>query len=351
MTSALGPLDYLNEPIDGKYQLIDILGRGNFGEVWHARHLLTGRECALKLMNMEKVDPDAAWTEAQRLTRLESDFLVRVHGAGQTTDSAYIDMEIAPGGSAGAAAGQTGVSARTAIEWVSRVADGLQLCHEHDLLHRDVKPDNILLDGAGNALLGDFGVTGVMNSDGQTSVHGDINIIAPEAFTSEVCTRVTDVYSLGVTLIALIGGRLPLSADRFLTVDEFVSAVQAGLPDVRGTIPHVSLQLSKVIATAVSLDPERRYQTPRDFRTALNNVRAGKRDIVATEAHHLGGTCWDAIGTQGAQDVHVCTEPGSKHVTVTTHFIRSGSRIRAGCGTVPARDANNYLRRVFRSLL
>ena len=350
MISGLGSPMHPEDLLDGKYELLGRLGDGHFGEVWRARHALTGRESAVKIMNMAHSTPDDAWTEATRLTRLESDYLVRVFGAGQTTDVAYIDMELATGGSAGAAAGNLGTSPRLATHWVGRVADGLQLCHDNGLLHRDVKPDNILLDAAGNALLGDFGATGLMDPLGQASIHGDIEIVAPEVFVTKRCTRYSDVYSLGVTLIALLGGQLPLRLKDYTSRAEFEEAVQAGLPDIRRTLPHVSFQLAKVIATAVNVDPAERYESASAFRAALNRLPALKRDVAAVSPHNPSASCWRALGRGNSRSIHVCAEPRESDVVVTTVYEESGTHLRRLCGAVPFKKHNAFLQRVFKSV-
>lgn len=338
---------------DGRYELLRLLGQGNFGEVWAARDNNTGREVALKLLDGSQTAPDDAWQEATRLTSLESPFLVRVYGAALAIDVPYLDMELMPGGSAAKRAAPHGVAPHLAVGWTRQVLQGLHLCHQRWLLHRDVKPDNVLLDGHGGARLGDFGVAAVRAADGTAGVHGDAQIQAPELFAGSSCSVASDIYSVGLTLHALLTGRLPHVWEDYPDKTEFFDAAAAGPPDIRDVAPHVPLDLAKVIRKATCLDPADRYDSAADMDRALGRCSRPLRDVIEVPPHSGAARCWAATPsrTSGPTAAHVCAvQKASGTYEVETRYVPSGNRITAGCGRATPRKLPVLLRAVFAGL-
>lgn len=337
---------------DGRYRPVKWLGGGAFGEVWKAEDTNTGRVVALKLIDKTHATPDMAWEEATRLTSLESPHLVRVHGAALAIDVPYIDMALALGGSTAKASGLYGVNQTTAIRWAQEVAYGLQLCHDRGILHRDVKPANVLLSATGSALLGDFGVAAIMRADGTADEHGDIEIRAPEAFGG-VCSVVGDIYSLGATLYFYLSGQFPHSwGDYGPDLAAFCKSVASGAPDIRDVAPHVSRTLATVVRTALSIDPDVRYQSASEFALALSRVRAPKRSVRRVAPHDPAGQCWEVSPVAGSgTTIHVCSSPAAGVVPstpVTIEVRRVGStRVKKHCQTTTIRKAPVRLRAIF----
>jgi serine/threonine-protein kinase len=322
--------------------------------VWKADDTKTGRTVALKLINPFRTTPDMAWEEATRLTSLESPHLVRVHGAALAIDVPYIDMALAPGGSTKTQTTPYGIDQATAVRWAQQVARGLALCHTRRIVHRDIKPDNILLSGTRNALLGDFGAAAIMRADGTTDAHGDVEIRAPEAFGG-FCTSVGDVYSLGATLFYFLTGRFPHSwAARGADLLAFEAAAKGGAPSVRDLAPHVNRTLGGVVTKALQVDPAQRYQSAAEIDAALARIKATARQVREVIPHDPAGRCWDATPPPGRttpQAVHVCATPGSSNtVVVDARFTTSRNRIRQHCQTHPARQLPTRLRAVFEDL-
>ena len=341
---------------DHRYNLIEYKGGGGYGEVWLAADTTTGRQVALKLLDPNHTTPDDAWREATTLTTLRSKYIAQVHGATLSeVGIPYIDMQYLPNGSIGDALPNHGVAEATAVRWGLRAARGLHLCHESRILHRDVKPDNLLVSATGDVLLSDFGVAAKMAADGTASPHGDPDIRAPETFTGQKLTVQSDVYSLGVTLFAMVTGHLPHTlAGHGGDGGALVTAVLAGIPDPRNPSPHLTLGMARVIATATALDPADRYASANDLDNALSKLKTPHRTIARTTPCDPNGRCWNATpaGKIMKKPIHICARPAptTPHVQIETRH-QGGNRIAAHCDEVTLAKATARLKAVFRALL
>lgn len=342
---------------DGRYTLLELLGQpGFYGEVWRATDATTGRVVALKLLDAARTTPDAAWREATALTSLESPHLLRVHGAALAVDVPYIDTELASGGTVSAAARPHGPPTADAIRWVRQAAVGLDLCHRSGLLHRDVKPANVFLNAQGDALLGDFGKAAIVDDRGTAACDGDPQIRAPEVLKGGRCTVASDIYSLGVTLHAVLVGRLPYRWEDFEDAGGFKglrAAASVGPPSIRDVAPHVSRTLGTIVRKATALQQDDRYPTAASLARALAKLRLDRRNIVRVTPCAESERCWDAIPRRGNSParIHVCVEPvGARRHRVRTRRTSDGARMLAHCKNTTAGSLAAHLRGVFDAL-
>lgn len=340
------------ELFDDRYRLQALIGQGGFGEVWRAVDTYRSSEpafesqtVALKLIKTR--DRAATWQEASILTALKSDHILEVNNADVYVDVPYIDTDLAAT-SLDKRATPLGVEPEQGVAWMRRALRGLELCHQHRLLHRDVKPGNIFLTESGSAKLGDFGNVALMDANGRADVGGDHLIWAPEFFWGEGASVASDIYAAGVTLYALLTGAMPYTGYKQLA--DLAEAVVAGKHQpLRDVAPHVSIALADKVKTAMSLNPTSRYTSAAEFDNALA-LQPRARRFIPTAVHTGHLRCWTAVG-KGA-DVHVCTVEGAnrRNVSIVSAHADSGRRItRLCCDTTPA-QVPRRLRAVFGEL-
>lgn len=323
---AMGGLTATLEPGErlGRYELRERIGRGSFGEVWRAWDDALGREVALKLLP-EPTDreADTVLDEARAAAALEHDHIVRVHSAGRFEEAGllYIDTQLVGDASAGEpgrievgksleeiAVGARGeaFSPRRAAEVMERVCCAVAAAHARGVTHGDIKPGNILLTPSGRPMVADFGLAvvasvagaaGVASGDEAGSVSESVSIttgagritgtpayMAPEQARGEKATPLTDVYSLGATLLALLIGDHPFSPSRDAANPalDVIEQVRERPPAV-GRVEAIDATLGAICARATRQDPDARYVSAaamgRDLRAWLGGLPTDARPM------------------------------------------------------------------------
>ena len=342
MTTA-GSLGTPGSLFDSRYELLKHLGSGKSGDVWQAIDRRLGRTVALKIL--AGTDEDAVWHEATRLTDLSaSPHILDVHNAGLAIDVPYLDTALAELGTAATAAHPYGLPADRAVHTIRGPLQGLELCHQRGILHRDVKPANIFLTDTGGAQLGDFGLAVFMDPNGHAKATGDPDIRAPETLKGAPHTRSADVYGAGLSLYALLTGSLPHSIDAAGGFPAHKANVLAGMPDIRDAAPHVGIPLAKAVRNATAADPAGRYPTAADFDAALGALPRLTRDITRTAPHSDHDRCWQAIRKNDSHVIDVC-QAGPD---TTVRHRDSGTRVRRLCTTATTAQGRLVaLRRAF----
>ncbi|MEU0507235.1 protein kinase [Nocardia sp. NPDC005998] len=266
----------------GKYRLDRLLGRGGMGAVWLACDTDTGRTVALKVL-AEQVAADAEYRQRfEREARLGSSLrhpnIVKIHGFGELDGRLFIDMEYIDGIDLAEMLTRVGTLTPTAAaDFVTQVASGLDAAHRAGLIHRDVKPSNILIGTGGHAYLIDFGIA---QSLGQTSVTatgmaiGSWAYMAPERFNGTVDAR-SDVYSLACVLYECLTGRRPYGDTD--PARQMHGHLMTAPPHASTVNPAVPAELDTVIARGMAKDQAARYPTAREFAAAAYAATALSR--------------------------------------------------------------------------
>ena len=260
------------EPIiANRYRLDERIGSGAMGEVWRARDLTLNRDVAVKIVNLyAPTDPSAAERfrrEATATAGLSHPNVVRVFDAGfDDPREAFMVMELLSGPSLGELAGNIGW--QEAVEWTAQVAAGLGAAHEVGVIHRDVKPNNVMLDGDGDrraAKVVDFGIARLAQSGDATltapaTALGTAAYMSPEQAAGSSLTPASDIYSLGCLLFALLTGKPPFTGDNALSVLQQHVFQTPPLPSERN--PAVPESVDALVAQMMQRKPEDRPDAP-----------------------------------------------------------------------------------------
>jgi eukaryotic-like serine/threonine-protein kinase len=266
--------------LSGRYELLRILGRGGMAEVYAANDLTLGREVAVKLL-LERFRDDEGFTrrfeeEARNVARLNHQNLVAVYDTGSDQGQPYIVMELVRGRSLQQAIAAGGLTEDRALEVAADVCAALSYAHGQNLVHRDIKPGNILLAEDGTVKVTDFGIARAVDQDTVTqtaAVLGTAAYLSPEqAQGFEVDAR-SDIYSLGVVLYEALTGIQPFSGDSPVTVA--YQHVQETPRTPRELDPGISPAAEAIAMRALAKNPANRYRDAAEMREDLLNARVG----------------------------------------------------------------------------
>src|SRR5436305_9012664 len=269
------------ELVANRYELQEVVGTGGMATVYRAVDTLLERNVALKILHPHYGD-DAEYVErfrreARSVAQLSHRNIVTVIDRGQDDDQQYIVFEYVDGESLKELVDRTGpLPCRRAIELALQVAHALAFAHQHGLVHRDVKPQNVLITQDGDAKVTDFGIARSMDVEhGVTqtgTVLGTSNYLSPEQARGQTVTRATDVYSLGVVLYELLTGEVPFPGENFVAVAmKHLNEPPPSLLEKRHDVP---MRLVAAVERALAKDPLQRFQTMDAFGAELRACRA-----------------------------------------------------------------------------
>jgi serine/threonine protein kinase len=273
--------------VGDRYEILERIGDGGMADVFRAHDRTLDRDVALKVLRAAYVD-DAEF--AQRFHR-EADALAAVHHPnivsvldwGTSEDGPYIAMELMEGGTLRELLRSQGrLTEEAAARLAAEIADGLEAAHLRGVLHRDLKPDNVLLDGMGKPKLGDFGIARIAAATAITrtgELLGTPRYLAPEQMTGEVVDERADVYALGVILYEMLTGVQPTGG---VTASEIVSRRLRSDPRPLRRIVRVTPALEAVVMRAVARDRSRRFARASDLRAALLSLSSVAPAATAT---------------------------------------------------------------------
>src|SRR3989442_34269 len=258
----------------GSYRLIRLLGEGGFAEVYLGEHLHLGTYAAIKILQTQltRDDVEQFRSEARIIASLEHPNIVRVLDFGVEGKIPFLVMSYAPNGTLRQLhrKGES-VPLPTIVSYVKQVADALQYAHEQKLIHRDVKPENMLLGRRHEVLLSDFGIALVAQSShyqGTRDVVGTVAYMAPEQIQGKP-RPASDQYALGIILYEWLCGEWPFKG----TAMEIISQhLHAAPPSLCEKVPELSSEVEQVVMKALAKDPHERFASVQAFSTALEKA-------------------------------------------------------------------------------
>lgn len=266
---------------NNRYQITERIGIGGMAEVYRAQDNVLGRLVAVKVMLPQyAADPNFTQRfkqEAAAAANLQSPYIVNVYDWGQDEGTYYIVMEFVRGSDLKTAILERGaINQRKVAEIGSQVCQALSVAHGLDIIHRDIKPQNIMVQPDGNVKVMDFGIARAKNSvmTQTSSVLGTAHYISPEQAQGKDLTATSDIYSLGIVLYESATGRLPFDGP------DAVSVAMKQVNDLpvppREINPDIDPALEAIIMKSIAKNPEERFATAKDMRLALNDYLAGR---------------------------------------------------------------------------
>ena len=267
--------------LSNRYLIKERIGIGGMAEVYEGQDQVLGRKIAVKVM-LPQYAEDATFVarfkqEAAAAANLQSPYIVNVYDWGQDSDTSFIVMEYVHGSDLKTAIQQRGaINQRKVAEIGSQVAQALSVAHGLDIIHRDIKPQNIMIQPDGNVKVMDFGIAQAKNSvkTKTSAVLGTAHYISPEQAQGKELSPASDIYSLGVVLYEAATGQLPFDGPDAVSVA--LKQVQEQPVPPRNVNPAIDPDLETIIMTAMSKNPRERFGTARDMRKALNDFLAGR---------------------------------------------------------------------------
>jgi serine/threonine protein kinase len=310
----------------GSYKIIDSLGRGGMGHVYLAKHTVVGRKAAIKVLPRERSTPEAIENfirEIRAQASLNHENLVQAYhaDAGHDRNVYYLVAEYVPGTDLRKLARRTGpLDMQTAASIISQVARGLEHAHERGLIHRDVKPGNVLVTPDGRAKLSDLGLAGSVVADPRTDPHygkivGTADYISPDHIrTPWAPTPAWDIYSLGCTLYFAVTSKVPFPGGS--TADKARAHCQMRPLDPRRLNPTLSTEFVDVIADMMAKDPAERIDSAAEVverlapwvgeRVPIPQAQGGPAVAPAkvfASTHHAAPEIVDSAGLGDTRDV------------------------------------------------
>ena len=285
MTATAGTL------LSGRYRLEEQIGRGGMSTVWRAFDTTLERAVAIKMMHRDVArDSDQLERfrrEAKAVAKVSSPYVVGVIDAGEEDHTPFIILEFVDGETLKERIRRLRrLDVAEAVAYAIEIARGLQAAHDRDIVHRDVKPQNVLLDEDGAARVTDFGIARSLADEGLTAdgrVLGTTDYVSPEQALGHDVTPQSDVYSLGVVLYEMLTGDVPFHGENQVAVA--MRHVREELPDVQAKRPEVSSALASVVDHATAKDLDVRYASAADFIADLEDALA----IETARSGHITG--------------------------------------------------------------
>jgi len=283
---------WIGHALNNRYKIEDELGAGGMSAVYKANDPNLKRVVAIKLIHPHlSKDPEFVRrfeAEAAAVAQLRHPNIIQVFDFNHDGDTYYMVLEFVPGETLQArlkrlVGDNRKLSIEEVVKFAAQICEAADYAHKRGLVHRDIKPANVMLDIHGNAILMDFGIVRIVGGTNHTAtgaVVGTALYMSPEQIRGEHPDHRADIYSLGIMLFEMAGGRPPYSADSAMTI--MMMHLNDPIPDIGTLNPSVPRGLRNIVEKALAKDPKDRYQSAAQMAADLRNLLAAPTPSIAT---------------------------------------------------------------------
>ena len=256
----------MSEYIGNRYRIVKLIGRGGMADVYLAYDVILKREVAVKVLKSDMADDDTALErfkrEAGAVTKLSHPNIVDVYDVGDDGDKHYIVMEYIKGYTLKQLIKKRGpIPYKEAVWMMKQLAGALMEAHRNNVIHRDIKSQNVLIKDDGTIKLSDFGIAlanGAMQITKKDSVLGSVHYLAPELSRGKQASMQSDIYSLGIVFYELLTGDVPYKADN--PVQVALMHIKNDIPSVRSINPEIPQSVENIVIKSTAKNPSDRYK-------------------------------------------------------------------------------------------
>ncbi|MDN4607515.1 Stk1 family PASTA domain-containing Ser/Thr kinase [Sporosarcina highlanderae] len=280
----------IGKRIGGRYEVIKGIGEGGMSKVYLAHDIILGRDVAIKVLNYDFANEQDIKKRFQRealsATSLTHPHIVNIYDVDEEGELHYFVMEYIEGQTLKKYILSNGpLPVAKAVNIMKQLVSAIANAHHNGIVHRDIKPQNILMDADGDVKITDFGIAMALHATAHTktnSVIGTVHYLSPEQARGGMATKKSDIYSLGIVFYELLTGELPFSAETAVAIA--IKHLQEETPSVRNRFPGIPQSVENVILKATAKDATYRYQSADemydDLLTVLSHERQNERKFT-----------------------------------------------------------------------
>lgn len=273
----------IGKSLSGRYKIVRTIGGGGMAHVYLARDMILDRDVAIKVLRFDFAGEDEFLRrfqrEAQAASSLAHPNIVSIYDVGEEDNIHFIVMEYVDGMTLKEYIQQfSPVPYEKVIDIMRQMTNAVAFAHQHSIIHRDVKPHNMLIDRDGTVKMTDFGIAMAMSATSITqtnAVLGSVHYISPEQARGGMATKKSDIYALGIVMYELLTGSLPFSGESAVSIA--LKHLQTDTPSVRQLYPGIPQSIENIVLHATAKDPFHRYMSAEEMEADLSTALAPHR--------------------------------------------------------------------------